>query len=98
VLIDEAGHQPIAAFVRNALDYLAGNGDLNDMRTKGLGAGALNKIPAAERALLKAFNQYGLPLLVALAGLFAWRRRVRRRERIRAFYAQIDTTQAEGAK
>jgi len=89
-LIDESGRQPVAILVRNAIDYLAGNGELADMRTKGLGAAGLNKTTPTLRTAAKAFNQYGLPLLVALAGLFAWRRRVRRRAAIQAAYAEKD--------
>ena len=94
-LLDESGRQPVAIFLRNALDYLAGNEDLNTMRTKGLGLDQLDKTKPALRAVAKSVNQYGLPLLVALAGLFAWRARVRRRERIQAFYARSSSQKVE---
>jgi ABC-type uncharacterized transport system involved in gliding motility auxiliary subunit len=94
-LLDGSGRQPVGIFLRNALDYLAGNEALNTMRTKGLGLDQLNKTKPALRAVAKSVNQYGLPLLVALAGLFAWRARVRRRQRIQAFYARSSSQKVE---
>jgi hypothetical protein len=94
-LLDGSGRQPVGIFLRNALDYLAGNEALNTMRTKGLGLDQLNKTKPALRAVAKSVNQYGLPLLVALAGLFAWRARVRRRDRIQAFYARSSSQKVE---
>jgi ABC-2 type transport system permease protein len=88
LILDETGRQPVAVFLRNAIDYLAGNPELIDMRTKGLANNPLDKTPPAARRAAKTFNQYGLPLLVALAGLLAWRLRTRRRAKIQAFYAE----------
>ncbi len=95
-LIDASGSQPVAVFVRNSLDYLTGNGDLNDMRTKGLGLDPLNKTTPAARTAAKSLNMYGLPLVAAFAGLIAWRIRVRRKERIKARYAKKSGTGMEG--
>jgi len=44
------------------------------------------------------FDLYGLPLLVALAGLFAWRARVSKRRAIRAKYASDDERETDGGK
>jgi ABC-type uncharacterized transport system involved in gliding motility auxiliary subunit len=88
MLLDEEGRQPVAILLRNAIDYLAGNEELNDMRTKGLSLNPLDKTPPAVRLAAKTFNQYGLPLLVAAAGLLAWRLRIRKRTKIQAFYAE----------
>lgn len=88
-LLDENGRQPTALFIRNALDYLTGNQELNDMRTKGLSADSLAKTSPALRAAIKTIDMYGLPLIVAAAGLYAWRRRVRRRSKIQAIYASV---------
>jgi len=87
-VIDESGRQPVAIFVRNALDYLTGHGDLAEMRTKGLALNTLEKTSAAVRAVARGINLYGLPALVAVVGLLAWRLRARRRDRIRARYAR----------
>lgn len=86
-VIDEAGQEPVAVFVRNAIDYLNGNGDLIDMRTKGLGLNTLNVTSQGTRAAARIVNLYGLPALVVVAGFVAWRRRVIRRKRIEARYA-----------
>jgi ABC-type uncharacterized transport system involved in gliding motility auxiliary subunit len=85
-VMDAAGKEPIAIFVRNAIDYLNGNGELIEMRTKGLSLNTLNKAGPSIRAAIRAVNLYGLPLLVIAAGLFAWRRRVWRRRSIEARY------------
>ena len=89
-VMDEKGQQPVAMFVRNAVDFLNGNGDLIDMGTKGLSKNPLKDAPSAVKAAINAFDLYGLPLLVALAGLFAWRSRSARRRAIRARYASSD--------
>ncbi|MFA6505770.1 MAG: ABC transporter, partial [Treponemataceae bacterium] len=94
-LIDPEGKQPVAVFVRNALDYLSGNQELNDMRTKGLGLDPLNKTAPALRTAAKSLNIYGLPLLIVLAGLIAWKRRTVRRTKIQAFYARSAEKKAE---
>jgi len=86
-VIDEGGRQPVAIFVRNALDYLTGRGDLAEMRTKGLALNTLEKTSAAVRAVARGVNLYGLPALAAIVGLIAWRLRSRRRERIKNRYA-----------
>jgi ABC-type uncharacterized transport system involved in gliding motility auxiliary subunit len=95
-VMDKTGRQPVAVFVRNAIDYLNGNGDLIEMRTKGLGLDTLNKTSPAVRSATRIVNVYGLPVLVGLAGLYAWRRRVLRRRKIRARYAAGDTRETEG--
>ena len=87
-LIDETGEQSIAVFVRNAIDYLNGNGDLIDMRTKGLALDPLDKTTPALRAAARIVCLYALPLLPAVAGLVAWRRRANRRRKIEARYKE----------
>lgn len=100
-VMDEKGQQPVAMFVRNALDYLNGNGDLIDMRTKGLSRNPLKASSGGVKAAVNAVNLYGLPFLVALGGLAAWRRRVARRRSIRSRYVPRDereTAPARGAE
>ena len=89
-VMDANGQQPVAILVRNSVDYLNGNGDLIDMRTKGLGLNTLNKTTPAVRTAARVLNLYVLPAIVVLAGLFAWRARVWRRRRIEARYARKD--------
>ncbi|NLM01280.1 MAG: ABC transporter [Treponema sp.] len=92
-VIDESGRQPIALFIRNAIDYMNGNEDLCAMRTKGLALDTLKKVSKPAISTAKAFNQYGLPILVALGGFIVWRSRVSRRKRIRNRYNANDSRQ-----
>lgn len=87
-LIDQGGKQPTAMLVRNALDYLAGNPELAAMRVKGLSSPPLEKASAAVKLTAKSVNIYGLPLLVVIAGLLAWRLRTLKRARIQERYAR----------
>lgn len=95
-LIDENGTQPIAIFVRNAIDYLNGAADLCTMRTKGLSSlNTLNARNGAAVALAKLFNQYVLVLLVAIVGLIAWSKRVAHKKAIRAKFNPNDTREGD---
>ncbi|MCM1321051.1 MAG: Gldg family protein [Bacteroides sp.] len=93
-VIDETGSQPIALFIRNAVDYMNGMGDLCEMRTKGLSLNTLRRASNAAMNAAKAFNQYCLPLLAALAGLFVWRKRTARRRKIRLRYNAEDSRES----
>lgn len=86
-VMDKEGREPVAIFVRNAIDYLAGNGDLIEMRTKGLSLNTLNKASPVARTVARSVNLYGLPALVGLIGFGAWRLRSIRRKKIAARYA-----------
>ncbi len=94
-MIDESGQQGIAFFMQNALDYLNGAPELCAMRTKGLSLDTLTLKNAAARKTAQVFNQYGVPALVALAGLIVWRLRVARRKKIRAEYAASDPRETD---
>ena len=97
-VIDAAGSQPVAVFLRNALDYLNGAEDFCLMRSKGMSLNTLDTRSGAVASAASLLCQYGLPVLVALFGLFAWRRRVLRKKAIRAKYAQFaGANVAEGA-
>ena len=77
--------------VRNAIDYMNGNEDLCTMRTKGLSLNFLTITNAAAAGFAKLFNQFGLAVVVALAGLFVWRKRSIRRSAIHDRYNPDDT-------
>jgi hypothetical protein len=94
-IIDAEGKEPAAVFVRNVIDFTAGNSDLIAMRTKGLTFNPLDQTSAFLRAIVGSANMYGVPLLVALAGLGAWRLRVIRRKRIKKLYAGTDPRDKE---
>lgn len=91
-VMDENGSQPVALLLRNAIDWANGNDELIPMRTKGLGLNTLDKTTKEKRDALRAVNLYGLPALVALAGLAVWRLRVARRRRIRELYCGAERT------
>lgn len=88
-LLDEHGAQPIAVLMRNVLDYLNGNAELNQMRVKSLDLNLLRDHENSTKNFVKALNMYVLPLLVLLSALIAWRMRKNRRRAIERRYALI---------
>lgn len=89
-LLDENGSEPVSLFVRNAVDYLNGESDLCEMRTKGLSLNVLSvKSPQAATAA-KYFNEIGLAILVAVAGLLVLVKIRARKCAIRAKYNPND--------
>ena len=90
-LIDENGSEPIAMFTRNIIDYMNGNADLCTMRTKGLSLNTLRDTDSPLALLSKYFNEFGLTILIALAGLLIWRMRENRRKIIHDRYNPDDT-------
>lgn len=88
-VVDQNGTQPVAVFLRNALDYLNGAEDFCIMRSKGMSLNTLDTKQGGAVQAAKLLNQYGLPALVALCGLLAWRHRSRRRRAIRSRYADM---------
>ncbi len=90
-VIDENGTSPISMFIMNVVDYMNGNEELCTMRTKSLAVNNLTiKTPAAAN-FWKILNQYGLAVLVALAGLIVLRLRTARRRAINKKYNPDDT-------
>jgi len=85
-LIDPEGRSPNALFLRNAMDYLNENVEMIQMRAKGFSYNPLAETSPAFRAFLKGINIGGLPLLVGIGGLAAWRWRNRRRRRIKTMF------------
>jgi len=90
-LIDAEGKEPVSMFVRNIIDYMNGEDELCTMRTKGLSLNTLTIRNAGAAAFAKYFNQYGLAILVALAGLLVWKSRNARRRNIHNRYNPDDT-------
>ena len=90
-VIDEVGNTPISMFLMNVIDYMNGNPELCEMRTKNLDVHTLTiKSPAAAN-FWKLFNQFGLAALFGLAGLIMWRKRENRRKLINNKYNPNDT-------
>jgi ABC-2 type transport system permease protein len=90
-LIDEHGSEPISLFIRNVVDYMNGNEDLCTMRTKGLSLNILSGANSPFALLAKYFNEFGLAILVAVAGLIIWHLRNKRRLGIRRRYNPDDS-------
>ncbi|QTQ13401.1 Gldg family protein [Treponema parvum] len=97
-LIDENGTEPVAMFVKNSIDYMNGNEELCTMRTKGLSLNVLNITNKKAVAAAKYFNQFGLAVLIALAGLLVWQKRSARRNAIRNRYDPDDTRTVSKSK
>ena len=90
-VIDENGQSPVSMFLMNVVDYMNGNEDLCTMRTKSLSVNNLTIKSHAAVGFWKIINQYGLAVLVALAGLIVWRLRTARRRAINKKYNPDDT-------
>ncbi|MBR6341983.1 MAG: ABC transporter, partial [Treponema sp.] len=80
----------VALLLINAIDYLNGNEELCKMRTKGISINVLNTESKAKVTFFQLFNEYGLAVLVLLAGLIVWRMRSKRKQRINNFYNPDD--------
>ena len=97
-LLQRDSHEPVAYFVRNAVDYVSGKEDFCVMRTKNL---SLNNLRVTSGKLVqsaKYFNQVGLAVLVVLWGLCVWASRKRKRERIRRAYLAQEAGGAQSAE
>ena len=97
-LIDEDGSEPVALLVRNTVDYLNGSEDLCEMRTKGLSLNVLANTAGLFALLVKYFNQFGLAILTAAAGLIVWKLRTVRRLRIKETYNPNDERDVSKSK
>ena len=87
-LLDPEGRTPNSIFVLNAVDYLNGREDLARMRSKEQRFNPLDPVRPEGKALIKALNIAGLPLLVVGFGLLVWLGRTRRQRRIRSMFVQ----------
>ena len=88
----------VALLLINAIDYLNGNEELCKMRTKGVSINVLNTESKAKMTFFQLFNEYGLAILVLVAGLIIWRMRIKRKERINRFYNPDDDRFIENNK
>lgn len=82
---------PVQMMEANLVDYMNGNEDLCSMRSKGLSLNVLTIDNGPLAKILQYFNEYGLAVLVALAGFIVWRMRSKRKARINALYNPDDT-------
>jgi ABC-type uncharacterized transport system involved in gliding motility auxiliary subunit len=89
--IDAEGKSPDAIFIANAIDWLGGDDSTPEMRTKGLEFNPIENTDDATRLLIKAFNIVLLPILVIVAGIIVWRRRIVRRNSIREKFSKVNS-------
>lgn len=68
-VVDPEGKQPVALFLRNAIDYMNGEDELCTMRTKGLSLNTLSAKNGVAVNITRFFNEFGLVILVILAGI-----------------------------
>lgn len=94
-ILDGQDTSPISMFFLNVIDYLNGNEEVCTMRTKGLGINVLTIKSPALATIAKYFNQFGLVILVAVAGLIVVRSRAKRRKQIREKYNPNDSRQVK---
>ena len=94
-ILDGQDTSPISMFFLNVIDYLNGNEEVCTMRTKGLGINVLTIKSPALASIAKYFNQFGLVILVAVAGLIVVRSRAKRRKQIREKYNPNDSRQVK---
>lgn len=81
-LLDEEGRSTNAMFILNTIDALNDRGPMAAMRSKVQQFNPLKETTPAVKAIIKAVNIVGLPILVIALGLVIWARRHARRKRI----------------
>lgn len=85
-VMDASGESPNAMFVMNVIDELNDREDIAIMRSKVQQFNPLYKSDALTKTFTKTFNIAGLPVLVALFGMFVWMRRHSRRKMIQLMF------------
>jgi len=86
-VIDEEGRTPNAQFIMNVVDYLNGRGETAVMRSKTQKFNPLIDVSPAAKATVKTVNIAGLPVLVILAGVLVWFKRVSRKRLIQKIFS-----------
>ncbi|HDP80053.1 MAG TPA: hypothetical protein ENN21_04330 [Spirochaetes bacterium] len=92
-VIEKEGRSPNSVLVHNMIDYLNGNADVPEMRSKGLELNPIKDRGEGFKLALKLVNIAGLPLLVVLAGMVFWKIRASRRKRVMAEFARGDANE-----
>ena len=93
LISSDGADEPVAMFVRNAVDYMNGNSDFCSMRTKNVSLNTLRVSSGPAVSFAKFFNQFGLAILVVLSGLVVILVRRSHREKIRLLYNPDDSRQ-----
>lgn len=81
---------PSALLIANILDYMNGNEDLCEMRTKGRSTEVLNVKSKALAKFMQYFNEFGIPLFVIIAGIIVYVLRKNRKRLINERYNPDD--------
>lgn len=89
-ILQENSTEPVAMFLQNALDFMNGNEELCEMRTKTLSLNVLKVTQGGIVAFAKFFNSVGLAILVAFAGFIVAVKRNKHRKEIRLRYDADD--------
>jgi ABC-type uncharacterized transport system involved in gliding motility auxiliary subunit len=85
-VLDAQGRGVNTLFTLNVIDALNGRNEIAVMRTKQQQLNPLSPTSAATKAVVKAFDIAGLPVLVVLFGMGVWFRRARRKKRIQEMF------------
>ncbi len=94
-LIQQNSQEPIALFLRNAVDYMNSKEDLCSMRTKNLSLNTLQQVSGKLALIVKYFNQIGLSLIVIIIGLCVLVLRKKHREHILQLYSNENNKNEE---
>ena len=85
-LMDDQGQGPNTVFVLNMIDALNGREAVAAMRGKAQRLNPLQPIGGGTKALIKAINIGGLPIVVVFFGLLVWWRRHVRTKKIQTLF------------
>ncbi len=85
-ILDSEGKGPNTTFILNVIDHLNNRDDIALMRSKEQTLNPLLETEALTKTAVKYFNIAGLPVLVALFGLFVWLRRRSRKKQIQTIF------------
>lgn len=86
-ILDEEAQTPNAIFVLNVLDYMNGQPEMAEMRSKTQAFTLLDTSTARAKTLAKYLNIAAVPVLMIICGLFVWVARKQRQRSIRARFA-----------
>ncbi len=89
------GKAPISYLLRNIVDYMNGEEDLCEMRTKGLSLNTLEIASQEAANATKYFNEIGIALLVAVCGILVLVHQKARKKAIRQKYNPDDSRESE---
>ena len=87
-VLDKEGRGANSIFVMNILDYLNGQEDVAQLRSKQQQFVPLNETGAFTRTAVKTLNIVGLPVVVVLFGLAVWVRRTSRKKSIQREFSK----------